>query len=168
VSFDIFFRPCHFGGKPVKRRNPFTGQIQSALPNEPLSASELMAMGKVLPEAKARGPDQDGCYLVELGDGGRAEVFGLGSEGGCMVSVQGMTPVLSQLLHDLLAAADWIMLPAMEEAVAVMTSRGSLTGIPNDFPRVVVCDSAGELAMLLAGGVRAWEKYRDQVVGGSR
>jgi hypothetical protein len=60
------------------------------------------------------------------------------------------------------------MLPAMEDNVAITTSPESMKGIPDDFPAVVVCNSVEELAVLLADGVGAWEKYRDHVVGGDR
>jgi hypothetical protein len=167
VSFDLFFQPCRYRGKPIEVKNPFTGKVQTKLPNGQLSASELSAVERVLKKAKAKGPDEHGCYVVELGDGGAAEVFGHDLSTGCMVAVRGMTPHLSRFLFNLLQAGNWVMLPAMEEAVAITTSPTSVKGVPADFPRVVVCDSAEELAVLLADGIRAWEQYRDQVVGGA-
>jgi hypothetical protein len=166
MSFDIFFQPCRFTGSPVVKKNPFTGDPRSVLPNEPLSATELKAVQHVLKRANAHGPDEHGCYVVQLDDGGGAEVFGSELATGCMVALGGMTVDLLQFLFDLLKAGNWVMLPAMEDAVAIMTSPGCLKGTPDDFPRVVVCKSAAELGVLLSNGVQAWEKYRDQVVGG--
>jgi hypothetical protein len=165
MSFDIFFRPCRFGGATVQKTNPFTGKIESVLVNEPLDTAELEAVRKVLKRANANGPDEFGCYVVDL-DGGSAEVFGDDLEAGCMVKLWGMTSALSRFLYDLLKAGNWVMLPAMEDIVAITTSPGSIKGIPDDFPKVVVCNSHDELALLLTKGVRTWEKYRDQIVAG--
>ena len=55
--------------------------------------------------------------------------------------------------------------PLMEDAVVITTSPGSIWGIPADFPRIVVCNSVDELAVLLAGGIQTWKKSRVQVTG---
>src|SRR5262249_48761313 len=122
MSFDIFFQTARFGGKPVVKRNPFTGVSVSVIPQEPLRAAEVKAVRQVLKRVGARGPDEHGCYVVELEDGGAAEVFGDGMESGCMVALRGITPDLTRFLFDLLKAGNWVMLPAMEPAVAVTTS----------------------------------------------
>lgn len=165
MSFDIFFQPCRFTGTQVVKTNPFTGESQSFSSNEPLNDAELKAVRQVLKQANAHGPDEHACYVVQLGDGGGAEIFGDQLATGCMAALRGMTPDLIQFLFDLLKAGNWVMLPAMEDAVAITTSPESMKGIPSDFPRVVVCNSAEELGTLLTNGVHAWEKYRDQVVG---
>src|SRR5437016_3987129 len=84
MSLDIFFQPCRFTGSPVVGNNPFTGEAQSFLPDEPLRAAELKAVQQVLKRAKAHGPDAEGCYVVRLDDGGEAEIFGRELETGCM------------------------------------------------------------------------------------
>ncbi|HEY7158723.1 MAG TPA: hypothetical protein VH575_32565 [Gemmataceae bacterium] len=164
MSFDIFIQPCRFAGSPIVKRNPFTGEAQSVLPNEPLNTAELKAVQQVLKRAKACGPDEHGCYIVQLSDGGEAEVFGGELAMGCMVALRGMTADLLQFLFDLLKAGNWVMLPAREDAVAIATSPECLKGIPDDFPKVIVCSSTEEFGTLLTKGVQAWEKYRDQVV----
>jgi len=166
VSFDIFFQPCRFTGSSVEQKNPFTGEVRSVLANEPLNSAELEAVRKVLWQAKAGGPDEQGCYVVQLGDGGGAEVFGDDLATGCMVALRGMTPDLSRFLYNLLKAGNWVMLPAMEDAMAITAAPGAMRGIPDDFPRVVACNSAEELAALLAGGIGAWEKTVIRFVGG--
>jgi len=153
MSFDVFFQPCRF-----------TSDAQAVLANEALSPAELQAVHQVLERANAHGPDLQGCYVVQLGDGGGAEVYGASLAMGCMVALRGMTAELLQFLLRLLEAGNWVMLPAMADAMAITTSPGSLKGIPADFPRVIVCNSAEELGLLLADGVQAWEKYRAQVV----
>src|SRR5262249_47327201 len=147
------FQPCRFSGLPVEKKNPFTGEVQSVTPDEPLRAAELKAVRRVLKRARAHGPDEHGRYVVELGDGGVAEVFGADLGAGCMVALRGLTPDLSQFLYDLLKAGNWVMLPVTEDAVAVTTSPGRMKGIPEDFPRVVVCNAAGELAAQRLGHV---------------
>jgi hypothetical protein len=152
-------------GRPVTP-NPFTGKAKVVLVNEPLDTAELEAVRKVLERANANGPDEFGCYVVKLDGGGSAEVIGDDLQTGCMVKLWGMTSALSQFLYDLLKAGNWVMLPVMEDTVAITTSPGSISGIPDDFPKVVVCNSHDDLALLLTKGVRAWENYRDQIVGG--
>ncbi len=164
MSFDLFFQPCRFSGKPVVKKHPFTGEARSGLPREPLSAAEMKAVRQVLKRV-TQGPDEHGCYIVQLDDGGGAEVFADDLKTGCMVALRGMTPNLLQFLFDLLKAGNWVMLPAMEDAVAITTSRESIKGVSEDFPRIVICNSADELGVLLTEGVQAWQKYRDQVVG---
>jgi hypothetical protein len=173
MSFDIFFQPCRYGGKPVTRTNPFTGKEETVLPKEPLTAAELKAVRRVLKRVQARGPDSDGCYVVESADGGAAEVFGSDLANGCMVALRGLTPGILQFLLDLLHAGKWVMYPAMEDVVAVTTSPEHMWGMPDDFPEVVTCNSADELGALLSDGFGAWKKYRDRVVrergaGGAR
>jgi hypothetical protein len=166
MSFDIFFQPCRYGGTTVEKKNPFTGQVQSSLVDEPLNAAESTAVRNVLSQAGVHGPDEYGCYRVDLEDGGNAEVFASNLEWGCSVAARSMTPSLCQFLYRLLKAGNWVMLPVMEEAMAITTSPGSLKRIPDDFPKVVVCNSIEELTVLLADGFGAWEKYRDQLVDG--
>jgi hypothetical protein len=167
MSFDIFFQPCRFTGTAEIKKNPFTGEALSVPLNEPLSDVELQAVQQVLKRANAQGPDDQGCYVVQLEDGGEAEVFGSDLANSCMVALQGMTDDLLRFLFDLLKAGNWVMLPAMEDPVAITTSPGILRGIPDDFPRVVTCNSAAELGVLLSSGVHAWEEYRDQVKKGT-
>jgi hypothetical protein len=165
MSFDILFKTCRRTGKPVVRKNPFTGKDQTVVPDEPLSPAELHAVEQVLERATARGPDEFGCRVVRLADGSEAEVFASQPATGCMVALRGFTADLVRLLFDLLKAGNWVMLPVLEEAVAITASPGPMKGVPKDFPRVVVCNSAEELGTLLAGGFRDWKDYRDQVVG---
>lgn len=165
MSFDIFFQPCRFSETLVTKKNSITGANQSVLPDEPLSEIELEAVQRVLKRANAHGPDEFGCYVIQLEDGGVAEVFGSELASGCTVALRGMTANLLQFLFDLLNAGNWVMLPVMEDARAITTSPGCLKNIPDDFPRVLVCNSAAELGVLLSKGVEEWEKYRNQVVG---
>jgi hypothetical protein len=165
VSFDIYFQPCRFGGANATKRNPFTGEVSSAVSNEPLSASETAAVRQVLERAKSGGPDEHGCYIVELSDGGVAEVFASDLAKSCLVALRGLTPDLSRFLYELLKAGNWVMLPAMEDNMAITTSPECVKGIPEDFPKVVACGSAEELDVLLSSGVEAWQKYRDRALG---
>jgi hypothetical protein len=166
LGFDIFFQPCRFSGRPVVKNNPFTGEVMSILPEEPLSDAEVKAVRQVLKQVEALGPDEYGCYVVELKDGGGAEVFADDLKTGCMVTLRGITPILIHFLFDLLKAGNWVMLPAMEDTVAITTSPGSMRGVPADFPRIVPCNAADEVGVLLRDGVQAWQEYRDRVVGG--
>jgi hypothetical protein len=163
VSFDIFFCPWRRGDTPVEQENRFTGEVQTVLPIVPLTPGEVAAVQSVLREAGAQGPDEFGCYVIEVEDGGAAEVFAEQLDDGCMVSVRGLTPGLLGFLYALLKAADWVMLPVMENGVTIAASPMSqLAG-----PEAVPCDSAEGLGVLLKEGFDAWQRYRDQVVRGS-
>lgn len=168
MSFDVFFQPCRFTGSPIIKKNPFTDEDLTTFPNEPLSELEVKAVQDVLKRANATNPDEHGCYVVQLGDGSGAELFGSDLATGCMVALRGITSELIQFLFDLLQAGNWVMLPAMEDALAITTSPGCLKGIPDDFPKIVVCHSAAELAVLLSDGFQAWETYKDQILGDER
>ena len=134
MSFDLFYMPSRFGTEPVERKNPFTGEVQTSLPVVPLSAEDVRAVHGVLAGAGARGPDEFGCFVVELGDGGGAEVFASDLETGCMVALRGLTPDLLRFLYDLLGAAEWVLLPAMEGNPAIVTSPGLASGIRRQLP----------------------------------
>ena len=84
-----------------------------------------------------------------------------------MVALRGITPDLLQFLYDLHKAGNWVMLPTIEDPVAVTTSPKHLKGIPEGFPKIVICNSGEELGLVLTSGVKAWQQYRDQVVGQS-
>jgi hypothetical protein len=165
VSFDIFYQPCRFGAEPVEQKNPFTGEVQTVLPVQPLSSHDLKAVRDVLENANAVGPDEHSRYLVRFGDGGAAEVYaGDEPETGCMTALRrGLTPDLLRFLFDLLRAADWIMLPAMEGNPAITALPGRAEGFADSFPEVV-CNSAEELGSVLTGGFDGWKRYRDQIV----
>jgi hypothetical protein len=166
MSFDILFHTARFTGKTVVKKNPFTGEVASVMSEEPLTATEVKAVRKVLKEVNAQGPDEHGCYVVELKDGGAAEVFSDQLKSGCMVCLRGITPDLCQFLFDVLKAGKWVMLPIMEDAVALTASPSSVKGVPDDFPRLLNCDSAQALAVLLTKGVKDWQNYRDKVMRG--
>jgi hypothetical protein len=163
MSFDIFFQPMVFIDSQGE-----TGDPKAAIRTESLGGSELKAVQNVLGQAAAHRPDEHGCYVIELEDGGGAEIFGNEFADGCMAALRGITPDLLRFLFDLLKAGGdrWLMLPAMEDSVAITTSSRCVKGLPKDFPRLVSCNSPEELGVLLSDGVLAWEKFRDHVVGG--
>jgi hypothetical protein len=163
MSFDILYQPCRFGAEPVEQKNPFTGQVQTVLPVKPLSDDDLRVVQEVLEKAGAVVPDEFGCYVVQLGDGGAAEVHAGHLETGCMVALHGgLTRDLLQFLFDLLRSADWIMLPAMEGNPAISALPGRAESFADSFPEVV-CRSAVELGAVLSGGSEEWERYRIQL-----
>jgi hypothetical protein len=164
MSFDLFYQPCRSGTEPVERKNPFTGEIQTSLPVEPLSAGDVRAVRRVLAGVGACGPDEFGCFVVELGDGGGAEVFASDLATGCSVALGGLTPSLWQFLYELLTAAHWVLLPAMEGSLAIVSSPGLASGFADSFPEVV-CGSPEELGAILSGGYGVWKSFRDRIVG---
>jgi hypothetical protein len=165
MSFDIFFQTCRFGIKAVEKVNPFTGKAESVLSSEPLTASELRAVQAILDQPKPGGPDEHGCYVINVPDGGTAEVIATDLAKSCMVALRGMTPGIFQFLLDLLRAGNWVMIPATKDAVTITSSSNSVKNLPADFPKLVVCNSVDELEVLLSKGFGTWKKYRDQIIG---
>ena len=122
MSFDIFFQPCRYVAIPAEERNQSTGQPGPSLPNEPAASSELNAVRAVLNKATIHGPDESGCHVIGVNDGGEAEVFAGNLGDGCMVALRGITPGLLEFLIDLLNARNWCMVPAMEDTAAIVPS----------------------------------------------
>src|SRR3954453_13179778 len=165
MGFDIFFVRSRLRSERVERRNPFTGEVMSVRPQEPLTDSELRAVREVLRKAGTPGPDEYGCSLIGFGDGGTATVNTDGLEEGCSVTIRrGLSPDCLRFLIDLLNAAEWVMFPAMEGNPAIVSSPGLASGFADGFPEVV-CGSPGELGAILSGGYDAWRRYRDRIVG---
>lgn len=66
MGFDIFFVPSRLQDEMVEKKNPFTGEVKSVRPQEPLTDSELQAVREVLRGAEATEPDEFGFCLVEF------------------------------------------------------------------------------------------------------
>ncbi len=168
MGFDIFFVRSRFRDEMVEQKNPFTGEVRSVRPGEPLTDSELEAVRGIMRRAGAPEPDEHGHSLVRFQDGGSATVWWDGSEEGCMVSLRrGLSPDFLRFLFDLLKAAEWVMFPAMEGNPAIVSSPGLASEFAEEF-KEVVCGSPEELGAILSGGYEAWRSYRDQIVGDGR
>ena len=170
MSFDIHYHTCNLGEKKKKVTNPFTRQTMDVFADDGLTADECAAVSKLLANAKAKGPDQLGCWVVKFRDGGGAEVFldnldGSGTCEGCMVSISGITPNLVNFIYDLARVGNMVMTPVTEESVSVVTSAEQQKKIKARWPDAVVVGSADGLLVLLDKGVGAWQKYRDRAVG---
>ena len=165
MSFDIFFVRSKMRNETVEWENPFTGEVKSIRPQEPLTESELRAVRAVLQEAGAQEPDEHGHSVISFGDGGAAEVYTDGLEKGCCVTPRlGLSPDCLRFLIDLLYAAEWVMFPAMEGNPAIVSSPGIANEFADSFTEVV-CASPEELGATLSGGFDDWKRYRDQIVG---
>jgi hypothetical protein len=165
MSFDLSFQSRRTSSELVERKNPLTGKMILVHPPIPLTAGELKAVKKLFKTSRAKKPDEFGCHVVEFEDGGHAEIFASRlATGGCMAAVRGLTPDLLRFLFEMLRAADWVMLPAMEGNPAITSSAVSIEWLSADVPRVG-CSSPEDLGLVLTRGVEAWRQYRDKVVG---
>lgn len=163
MSFDIFFQPCRPGTVRKEGVNPFTNEPQTVTAMLPLTSSDLEAVRRVLHGVASEVPDEGGYYGVRLKDGGTAGVHADELASGCMVSLHGrLTPDLLVFLFDLLGAAEWVMLPAMEDNPAITTVAGRGAAF-DTFPEMV-CSSPEELGAILSSGHADWLRYRDQVI----
>ena len=170
MSFDIHYHTCNLGTRKAKRKNPFTGKMQSMPVDDGLTDAERAAVRKLLKSGGAAKPDEFGCYAVEFKDGGSAEVFAselAGSEqcDGLMVSLHGLTPAVVRFLFELCRAGNMSATPIMEDEVVVVVSEAQRLRVQGRWPEAIVAGSPEELSRLLSGGVTAWQAYRDQVVG---
>jgi hypothetical protein len=170
VSFDIHYHTCNLGTRTAKRKDPFTGKLQSVPVDDGLTDAERAAVRKLLKAAGAAKPDEFGCYVVEFKDGGSAEVFASELAGpeqcdGLMVSLHGLTPQVVAFLWELCRAGGMASTPVMEDEVVVVASAEQLQRVKGRWPAAVVVGSPEELGRLLNGGVAAWQAYRDRVVG---
>jgi hypothetical protein len=164
MSFDIFFVRSILGNETVPWKNPFTGEMTKVRPQEPLTDSELQAVRNVLKTVKASEPDEFGHSLIWFNDGGAAEVYVSELETGCtVIPRKGLSPDCLRFLFDLLRAAEWVMMAAMEGNPAIVSAPGIAKEFVDSFPEVV-CRSPDELGTILSGGFKAWEQYRDKVV----
>jgi hypothetical protein len=168
MGFDLFFIRSRSRDEMVEKANPFTREVMSVRLVEPLTDSELQAVREVLRRAGVPELDRSGYSLIQFGDGGAAEVHTSGLEEGCAVTLREcLSPDCLRFLFDLLRAAEWVLLPAMEGNPAIVASPGLASELAGKFPEVV-CGSPEELGAILSGGYDAWERYRDQVVGEGR
>jgi hypothetical protein len=170
VSFDIHYHTRNLGTRTAKRKNPFTGKMQSVPVDDGPTDAERAAVRKLLESAGAAEPDEFGCYAVAFKDGGSAEVFasGLAGSGQCdglMVSLHGLTPDVVGFLWELCRAGGMAATPVMEDEVVVVASEEQQLRVQGRWPAAVVVGSPEELGRLLSGGVAAWQAFRDQAVG---
>src|SRR5437764_10670755 len=154
MSFDIHYHTCNLGTRTAKRKNPFTGKMQSVPVDDGLTEAERAAVRKLLKSAGAAKPDEFGCYAVEFKDGGSAEVFASelgGSEqcDGLMVSLHGLTPGVVRFLWELCRAGGMAATPVMEEEVVVVASPEQLQRVKGRSPAAVVVGSAAWLGRWL-------------------
>ena len=109
MSFDIYYQTCNLGTGTARRKNPFTGEVESVTVDDGLSTSKRAAVGTLLRSSGATGPDRFGCYVLDLPDGGSAEVFARGLDGaksfdGFMIAARSLTPGLASFLWELCRA----------------------------------------------------------------
>jgi hypothetical protein len=140
MSYDVHFDPCRADDGP----------------------KEAQAVSDVLTRAGASPADARGCRAVRFEDGGSAEIYGKDLGRGCMVALRGISPAVARLLFDVMVAGRWVLKPGDETAFVVAASQ---VPTPEGYERVVVASSGEEVAALLAGGVAAWKKFRDEAVG---
>jgi hypothetical protein len=151
MSFDIFLQRFE-GGEPA-----------------PISRDSVR---RVLHAHDYSDPTRTGFYNVRFPDGVEVEFSASGLENekkfdNCSFHVRGTGPYLITFIWDMADAGDMVILPAMEEPVAILTSPGQLSHLPPDAIknfRPVVCSSPNQLGELLFKGYDGWSEYREQVV----
>jgi hypothetical protein len=152
VSFDIFLQKF------------VNGQPADANP-EPVR--------RVLMTRQHSGPDTYGFYRVRFADDDEVEfsakgLDGAASFGGCAFHVRRLSPHLFAFLWDIAKAGELVLLPAMKDSIAILSSPDQKQHLPaeliNHSWTIVVCESAEELQALLTGGFNSWRKYLDQAI----
>jgi hypothetical protein len=135
-----------------------------------LSASERAAVLGLLRSGGAADPDRFGSYVLDLPDGGSAEVFAAELRGpeqcdGLMVAARSMTPGLVSFLWELCRAGNLVAIPVVEGPVVAVASEGQRARVRTRWPEAIVVGSPEAFGRLLSGGFGAWQAYRDQVAG---
>jgi hypothetical protein len=129
---------------------------------------------EVLQRQAHSGPDEFGFFVIDFPDGCSLEFSAKGLAGpgdftGCAFHIRGMSPLLVRFMFEVAKAGQFVILPAMEPFVPILTAAHQRDKLPPDLlqdcPEPVVCQSADELAALLGEGYTSWKRYRDQVVG---
>ena len=166
MSYDVFFQTCRFDGAMERRESLFTHKPVDVPRSAPLTDEEEDAVRGVLARACPGGPDPQDGWVLELADGGAGEVYGTNLRDGCMFALRDLTPDLVKVMFDVLVAGRWVMLPAQEKLGAIVATKDAVHRAPRDFPKVVVCETADALGVLLAGGADAWAKVRERSGGG--
>ncbi|HEY2548255.1 MAG TPA: hypothetical protein VGI46_19440 [Candidatus Acidoferrum sp.] len=150
--------------------------LQRFAAGEPAEVNRDAVRG-VLETQDFTGPDNFGFYRVEFEDGVDVELSAKGLDGataftGCAFHVGGMSPHLVAFILQIAKAGDMVILPAMEDFVAILSSPDQKEHLPSDLvengPEPVVCESSRELAALLSGGYAGWQKYLNQVLNQNR
>lgn len=150
MSFDIFLRRF-VGGEPAEAHRD---QVRA-----------------VLQANHHSGPDRYGFYVVNFPDGVDVELSAKGLDGsesfkGCAFHVRGMSSHLAEFILKVAKAGDMILLPAMEDAIPILSSPHQLSQLPPDLVqggrRPILCDLPKALERILAGGYAAWERHRNQ------
>jgi hypothetical protein len=131
----------------------------------------------VLQTREFTGPDDFGFYIVKFPDGVDVELSAKGLDGagkftGCAFHIRGMSPHLVSFILEVAKAGDMVMLPAMDDFVPILSSPEQKlqlpSGLAQDGPEPVVCESPAELESLLSGGHAGWQRYRNQVLNQDR
>jgi len=137
-----------------------------------------LALGSSPPAPRLRDPSQN-CpgrlqlptlpLLVELSAKG---LDGAAKFTGCAFHIRGMSPHLVSFILEIAKAGDMVILPAMEDFVPILSSPEQKVQLPSglaqDGPEPVVCESPAELEALLSGGHAGWQRYRNQVLNQNR
>jgi len=83
-----------------------------------------------------------------------------------MVSIRGgFSSQLSKFLFSLADVGNFMLLPAMEDEVVMVTSMKNAKRIVSRYPAAIVLDYSEELEVILAKGYDDWREYRDKVGG---
>jgi hypothetical protein len=131
----------------------------------------------ILETAEYTGPDKFGFYTLNFPDGVDVELSaagldGIGAFAGCAFHIRSMGPRLIKFILEIAKAGDFVILPAMEDFVPILTSLEQKQHLPPDLaqhsPGPVVCGSPGELEVLLSGGYAGWQEYLSDVLEKNR
>jgi hypothetical protein len=180
MSFAVEFHAWRHDGTMERGINPFTKQPVD-IPRERLSAQEAAAVLDVVERASARHPGhfgpgrhpETGLYSLLFEDGAGAEIDVETVERSCTFRLggRGVTPLLAQMLFDVMVAGNWeltwedsliAVVPTAECAEAVRVRYEGL----DDF-EVVLATSPQDVARVLSPRFDEWRRYRDAVAGES-
>jgi hypothetical protein len=173
MSFAVHFFAWRLDGSMERTINPFTKEPVD-VPGRRLSAREAAAVIDLIERAHAQYPGGEpadaGRYCVQFPDGASAEIDAERVERDCSFTLRGagVTPMLAQLLFDVMVAGNWQLVGEDSTATLVPTKEcaeaaSALFEGDDDF-KVVLATSALDVARVLSPEFAEWSAYRDAVL----
>ncbi len=169
MSFDIILTTHNTTGEMRDFTNPFTGEAVHGPVHADISETERRAISELLATVAPKGANEYGCFVLELSDGGKAEVFASELPDdkpffGCMIAIRRhFTPLLLDTIWRLCNMGRMSMFATMDDSKPIVTDKEHLSLLPDDWDDAVVCDSPEQLGLLLDKGFSDWDKLRNTV-----
>lgn len=138
---DLYFEPSLFRDEIQYKKSTTTGEMEPVRLAEPLTDVEVEAVQDLLMSTGAMA-DNLGSGVVQMADGGWAELSGQELSHGLMVTIGRLSPMLVAFLFSMLRTANWVLIPVGEPLRALVFAADRVQAPPAGFPPVLVVETA--------------------------